>query len=468
MNYRTSGRKTAGRVVKGVTRTNTTVPTIPTKYVTILNPDCHEKKGFGQQASRFAAPVEHEGPEPGSYFHPVDYDLKSDSFSKKGYGDFASTSSRFQRLKPPTRVGPGEYETTSTLSTKSIATASFKQPINTQTRSFDTPGPGAYTRSVVETHWVDKGDPTSASFKSSSKRALPSTPSIDGNYPGPGNYTKRDQFDEIGQRMRVRPSTEGLQSRKRPPVPALEGDPMFTQRTMTGYQTNRSRRTNRSRQHKSSIDSSRYFMPSSAFQSRSKRTEWSKHTAFVPGVGSYDPYVQHVPQYDEIKESANFSVTAVDRFGEPYDKPRWDTHPGPGSYDPERCYNKQLLDLDEVADLSTVSPQKATRSQIISSPQNEKTWGDKRRKPGTLPIDLVVRHNSSVLHPSSMFLSETQRDTQKRTYNPQSLHQTNNPRSSIPVVENLISDVKPPGPAYYSPEIPRKQSFRNPEKTEWV
>ena len=32
-----------------------TPPTIPTKYITILNPNAHEKRGFSQQAPRFAA-----------------------------------------------------------------------------------------------------------------------------------------------------------------------------------------------------------------------------------------------------------------------------------------------------------------------------------------------------------------------------------------------------------------------------
>lgn len=32
------------------------VPTIPSKYITILNPDAHEKFGFSQQAPRFNPP----------------------------------------------------------------------------------------------------------------------------------------------------------------------------------------------------------------------------------------------------------------------------------------------------------------------------------------------------------------------------------------------------------------------------
>jgi hypothetical protein len=52
-NYRTSGKRRVGKILTGNAQHYASVPTIPTKFVTVLNPDYHEKKGFLQQAPRF-------------------------------------------------------------------------------------------------------------------------------------------------------------------------------------------------------------------------------------------------------------------------------------------------------------------------------------------------------------------------------------------------------------------------------
>ncbi|KAA6370702.1 MAG: hypothetical protein EZS28_033772 [Streblomastix strix] len=56
INWRTTGRKPVGSLVKGSVTIPSSIPSVPTKYITILNPDCHEKKGFLHQAVRFPAP----------------------------------------------------------------------------------------------------------------------------------------------------------------------------------------------------------------------------------------------------------------------------------------------------------------------------------------------------------------------------------------------------------------------------
>jgi hypothetical protein len=57
-NYQSQRQKNKGNIIIGKVKvqpfaTNPTIPTIPTKYVTVLNSDPREKKGFSQQSPRF-------------------------------------------------------------------------------------------------------------------------------------------------------------------------------------------------------------------------------------------------------------------------------------------------------------------------------------------------------------------------------------------------------------------------------
>lgn len=49
------------------------------------------------------------------------------------------------------------------------------------------------------------------------------------------------------------------------------------------------------------------LMPSSSFNSRLKRNEWTISNENVPGPGSYDPHVHHVKVLDELKETHPFA-----------------------------------------------------------------------------------------------------------------------------------------------------------------
>jgi len=90
VNLRQTGLKPRGHVVRGAATFVSTPATIPSKFETTLMRDVQESKGFGSTSFRFEAAPVTEIPGPGAYYKPKAFEKQSDSFSKRGYGSFAS------------------------------------------------------------------------------------------------------------------------------------------------------------------------------------------------------------------------------------------------------------------------------------------------------------------------------------------------------------------------------------------
>lgn len=113
INYRQYGKLPKGKIHRGVLpRRFTTVASIPSKFETILFAKPKETKGFSQGAPRFEKRVEKEGPGPGQYYGAGPDRLlrgKPESWSRKGWGPFASRARRIPPKKHNYFPGPGTY-----------------------------------------------------------------------------------------------------------------------------------------------------------------------------------------------------------------------------------------------------------------------------------------------------------------------------------------------------------------------
>jgi len=173
-NFRTCGRSSSeGALKKGPTqdprktrKSDSAVPSIPSKIETVLFAGNRERLGFGGQSLRFD-PDTGDVPGPGQYKLPKDslreYSDK-DSWGKCGTGSFASKSRRFARGMNPVRhgPGPGQYGIVGKegLGTKSVSktgsTPAFVVPSSVNPQSFfegPHPGPGHYHR---DDNWINK------------------------------------------------------------------------------------------------------------------------------------------------------------------------------------------------------------------------------------------------------------------------------------------------------------------------
>jgi len=112
-----TGSGVSGRLLKGrpLSKEGDALPfsSIPTKYETLLTKN-DVKKGFSSTAPRFAYGSRNELPGPGAYFsdEQASFVMKSDSLSKKGYGN--GFVSRTERLNSDQvidfRPAPGQYD----------------------------------------------------------------------------------------------------------------------------------------------------------------------------------------------------------------------------------------------------------------------------------------------------------------------------------------------------------------------
>lgn len=107
------GRRGQGRVYKGppIPRASLPkgVPSIPTKYETVVTQPIKEKDGFGTSTQRFTF-SENAQPGPGSYHQQLAWVNDSGSMSKKGMGSgFVSKHQRFTFKPSYTGPGPGQY-----------------------------------------------------------------------------------------------------------------------------------------------------------------------------------------------------------------------------------------------------------------------------------------------------------------------------------------------------------------------
>lgn len=240
-------RNIKGKLVKGLVYSQASVPTIPSKFLTIITEN-NESKGFTRSSKRFTNPVS-DTPGPGSYnsnaLHNLQNLLKKTSDSKKGYGGFASSSSRNEmKLNPGYTPSAAAYKLETIVYkkkdfkngnsgnfTKPIATilpkeqegpapneynlgssnkVSFKTNNVTANAAFKSltkreafeghndknPAPGAYDVNDDITH--DSSKIPFSSFKSSSQR---NTFGSTGNVPGPADYHPMEPINENINRL---------------------------------------------------------------------------------------------------------------------------------------------------------------------------------------------------------------------------------------------------------------------------
>mmetsp|Transcript_8820 Transcript_8820/g.13947 ORF Transcript_8820/g.13947 Transcript_8820/m.13947 type:complete len:412 (+) Transcript_8820:220-1455(+) len=138
------GRRLVGRV----SRNHAGPSSIPSKFETILFHGQKEAKGFISGSLRFKHDKAYEGPGPGAYSVGGLSSKSTESFSKKGYGNLASSSNRFHGPRPSYYPGPGENNWLSSVKGSRVqnhrhvfASKSLRIP---QARRDNTVGPGQY------------------------------------------------------------------------------------------------------------------------------------------------------------------------------------------------------------------------------------------------------------------------------------------------------------------------------------
>ncbi|KAH7827667.1 uncharacterized protein MONOS_10701 [Monocercomonoides exilis] len=576
INFRTAGKPGFGKVIKGHASMGSSVPTIPTKYITILNPDAHEKYGFSQQAPRFPQEAESEVPDVGAYYHERDFIKHSDSISTRGYGFLASKAPRFRSFRPNTCAGPGQYESNSSLTTKGIS-SSFAKPIASRKISESLPGPGSYETKNSFSNSEKRGIPASVSFRSHTARLGHDFGVKDTSLPGPGEYevvetvatrglsvppehssaavlrrnwrsATTEGVEERGRRAKGSPTEKSARTQRfgsqlqrllekqsfaaevtmmpsisergmsesrewaartaespaavRRIKPSNATLPLTAAASLPGSASDRSTSQMTAKYITRHVPSS-LSMPSSSFSSTSLRETIPPSAKGVPGPGAYDPVP---PEHEKLSSlsrtlqppalsassvsypsplsstqaasglgegistfTASFAPALVDRFGEvplpPGVKKKVSKYPGPGSYDPDNAWKESMLDFGMVdPECLGIKPGAASSSSSPTPSAKPRHWGDKRRKPGTLPPQLIVQHNARVLHPNAVFLSETHRGSHIAV----SGGATADASGSSALTQPTLAGIRPPGPAYYDPkDRPKKETFHSDKSKAW-
>ncbi|XP_065889520.1 O(6)-methylguanine-induced apoptosis 2-like [Dysidea avara] len=170
---------------------------IPSKYQTVFHTTI-EKKGFQQQAPRFADHLSlNENPGPGSYGSHTLNETEQQynaSFSKQGTGGLASKTKRFSHSRT-TQLGPGSYNPLllpkQHTFNKSPVTSNFHGPIasavDDDKRPSRVPAPNSYDV-MVDT---SNKSGACAAFRSQYKRNEPYK-LFTVNNPAPGQYNVKD------------------------------------------------------------------------------------------------------------------------------------------------------------------------------------------------------------------------------------------------------------------------------------
>ena len=289
-------------------------PSIPSKFETVLHLGTREPNAFGTRVTRLKVNVS-EVPGPGLYAQPLEKPADSVSFSKKGYGGFASQSGRFTRNPFQRAPGPGTYAPASagitdtrTWSTRGMAV--FATAVaRTDEKPFEKrPGPESYnipsTLQVAKPRnsWV----PLPA-FGTGGPRLMKQIPSA---APAPGTYDLPKQDSEhacrsVFQSNVPRASFLGVDLSASTLSAADKFRPHPSQKTAVGVAP----------------------MPMIALKSETR----------MPGPGNYDPrFPEEIepPHLAGAKSSAALAPSSHDRFGFPTD-PRLQKEPsvvGPGHY----------------------------------------------------------------------------------------------------------------------------------------
>jgi hypothetical protein len=281
-------------------------PSIPSKFETVLHLGTREPNAFGTRVTRLKVNVS-EVPGPGLYAQPIVQPADSVSFSKKGYGGFASQSGRFTRNPFQRAPGPGTYAPATagitdarTWSTRGMAV--FATAVaRTDEKPFERrPGPESYnipsTLQVAKPRnsWV-----ALPAFGTGGPRLMKQIPSA---APAPGTYDLPKQDSEHACRSAFqsnvpRASFLGVDLSSSTLSAADKFRPHPSQKTAVGVAP----------------------MPMIALKSETR----------MPGPGNYDPRMPEEiepPHLAGAKCSAALAPSSHDRFGYPTD-PRLQKEP---------------------------------------------------------------------------------------------------------------------------------------------
>lgn len=208
---------------------------IPTKFETVLNPGPVEQNAFGSRTLRFN-PTENDLPGPGNYYKArqtmFEYDNSHGSqlhpsISKRGFGGFASRSSRLPRPTNTLGPSPAAYDDVAMLVAKgphfdhnrAFTTAVFSgpsdnlgPPLEPLKRDGPSPGPGNYL-GVTNAAAAAPAGAAQSSFVSSSDRLVTAKEQRTAALkPGPGQYSDADGVGDVRRRGNMAPALKGARS----------------------------------------------------------------------------------------------------------------------------------------------------------------------------------------------------------------------------------------------------------------
>lgn len=202
INYRSIGRGSGGVATSSKHHSYwrdfdcSTIPSIPSKFETVLYRGNQERKGFTSQTPRFGQESRHgEQPGPGAHRSPAGLAVqlaKSNVIGKKGHNCFVSKTPREQKQVPPRQPGPGSYEppseglaaaTGGSQPSAAFVPASSMNPAKFNARP--SPGPGDYTSKATSS-----GPPSSRNvvISRTGEHLERSVQPSSTNVPGPGSY----------------------------------------------------------------------------------------------------------------------------------------------------------------------------------------------------------------------------------------------------------------------------------------
>lgn len=438
VNFRQVGKRTQGRLLLGQSQGRTQMPTttsasIPSKFETILYTGATEADGFGKRTTRFQ-PQLVDLPGPGAYHKSSNPESKSDSFSKKGYGNgFVSKTNRWympdQGGVPLHFPGPGSYENTDFLTEKKLRqfseaaiSGTFRDKENESLveNNDEIPGPGTYNH--MEKRRRRRGR----------QMRYPKDHSMRKSYSAPGMRPTKG-YGEYEDRSNI----------TNQPDPEVNGS----------FGTRDTRFKNEVRDedditpgsdayhpNKEYVMANKYLdknVPSMAFKSGSHRSGIvNDDPAEGPGPGHYRMHESDDLRKAEVDEDGwrQFKVGQLDKFGQPYNRRvPVDNFPGPGHYNPQKPVFK---DAGQKKD-------DYFQGGGYSGGGNGSVGGSLRGYPGPTGYSTATKKRAieygRYLHKSSASISASiQRD-----------------------IVNT-SSIKAPGPAYYNPDkiaVTEKRSY---------
>lgn len=333
INYRQTGKLAGGRRHTGaVNRGRNTASSIPSKFETVLFHGQKEVRGFNQQSQRFDRRIKQEHvPGPGAYSRNSTFTSKSpESFSRKGYGSFASNAQRFRQPRPTYYPGPGEHDVLrvalpSTVPSHRNVFASTVPRIPVQKQNPEL-GPGHYSTSSPTRVYVYCSPSMSRAHGDKDAAKL---------FGEHGMVGPSGSKRHIREMKTLRAAFGGGQVRFPPKKPKDVPSPGAYNPNI--QHTNHPAAASAFRSKKE-----RGFQPSSSPKDimyyRSSRQDES------PGPGKYN--TNYKPRQGKLSVHSMFIERESDRWGNPKvrksKKMLPEFYPGPGQYDPEPERNVQV------------------------------------------------------------------------------------------------------------------------------